>query len=286
MHPDADSTGFTGRDRGVRNTVRMVVLLGAAGVSMVGCGALLGGPLGILFGFVLAGVIVGGSWWFSEELVIRACGARPLEGHAVSAMVAELSSRAAIPPPRCYVAPIPQPNAFAVGRSPKHAAIVVTEGLLSLLEPPEIRAVLALELIHICRRDTLTTSVVGATASRVVAGAERVRRTCRRRRRGVHESPKVTVTSGTHLAARVLRFALWSDREGEADRYGSALTDNPEAMAEALRRMQRYADVVPMEMALAHVSAWVVNPLGGKHDSAWVFSTDSPVPDRIDRLRV
>ena len=86
-------------------------------------------------------------------------------------MVAELSSRAAMAPPRCYVAPISQPNAFAVGRTPHHAAIVVTEGLLSLLEPTEIRAVLAQELIHIRRRDTLATSMVGATASHVIAGS-------------------------------------------------------------------------------------------------------------------
>jgi heat shock protein HtpX len=286
MRPKAKSIGSAERAPRVKNTVRIVVLLGAVGISIIGCGALLGGSLGILFGFVLAAVVVGGSWWFSEELVIRACDARPLRGQAVSAIVAELSSRVAIPPPRCYVAPIPQPNAFAVGRTPTHATIVVTEGLLCLLEPREIRAVLAQELIHICRCDTLATSLVGATVSRVVDLAEKVRRGCRRRKRCAHEGPGVVVAWGTRLATRVIRLAFSSDRESEADRDGSALTQNPEAMAQALKRMQRYADVVPMEMALAHVSAWLVNPLGGRQDSAWLFSTDSPVADRVDRLQV
>ena len=115
--------------------------------------------------------------------------------------------------PRCYVAPNPQPNAFAVGRTPRHAAIVVTEGLLSLLEPPEIRAVIAHELIHIRRRDTLATSMAGATTSRMVAGAERVQRACPRRKGVTKEDPGVVMTSATNLAARLLRFALSSDRE-------------------------------------------------------------------------
>ena len=286
MDPEAESIGSTKKGPAIENTVRYAVLLGTVGVVIVACGGLLGGRSGVLVGLGLGVMAAGGFWWFSDRLVIRACGAQASDAPITSAMLAELSGRAAMPSPRLYVAPNPQPNAFAIGRTPRHAAIVVTEGLLSLLEPTEIRAVLANELTHIRRRDTLVTSMAGATASGVICAAalwKRSRPPGRHIRRG---SPGVVVTSGTRLAARLLRFALPSDFESGADRGGSDLTGDPEALARALTRIEGYAQVVPMEVILAQVSAWVVNPLGDTADTAWLFSTDPPVAKRIDRLRV
>ncbi len=264
--------------------MRNFVLLGAVGLSIVACAGLLGGRIGGLLGFGLAVLAVGGSWWFSDRLVIRACGAQPLDAHATSAMLAALSKRATMPPPRLYVAPSPQPNAFAIGRTPKHAAIVVTEGLLCLLEPSEVRAVLAHELTHIRRRDTAVTSMAGATASGVFGIAELLQPASPRRTRTRTESSGRVETSVIRVGARLLSMALSSDRESGADRAGSDLTGDPKALARALTRIEGYARVVPMAMTLAHVSAWVVNPLGDRGDSAWLFSTDTPVANRIDRL--
>lgn len=285
MDPEADLIACTEKSPTIENAVRNVVLLGAVGLSIVALGGLLEGPTGVILGFGLAVLVVGGSWRFSDRLVIRACGAQPLDAHATWAMLAELSRQAAIPPPRLYVAPSPQPNAFAVGRTPKHAAIVVTEGLLSLLEASEVRAVLAHELTHIRRGDTLVTSMAGATASCFSGVAEVLQRSSSRSRRTSAEPPGVMVTSVTRVAARLLSLVLSGDRESGADRGGSDLTGDPEALARALTRIEGYARVVPMEKTLGYVSAWVVNPLGDRGDSAWLFSTDPPVANRIDRLR-
>jgi heat shock protein HtpX len=286
VNPDADLTGSAEKGPAIENTVRYVVLIGAVGVSIVACGGLLGGRIGAVLGIGLGVIVAGGFWWFSDRLVIRACGAEFSHAPTTSAMLAELSRRAAMPPPQLYVAPNPQPNAFAIGRTPSSAAIVVTEGLVSLLEPTEVEAVLAHELAHIRRRDTLVTSMAGATASGVLCAAALLRRSHPPGTKRNEEGPGIVLTSGTRVLARLLRFALPSDREIGADRGGSDLTGDPEALARALTRIEGYAEVVPMEASFAQLSAWVVNPLGDRTDTAWLFSTDPPVAKRIDRLRV
>ena len=286
MDPEADLSGSTEKGPAIENTVRYVVLIGAVAVSIVACGGLLGGRIGAVLGIGLAVFVAGGSWWFSDRLVIRACGAQSCHATTISGMLAELSRRAAMPPPQLYVAPNPQPNAFAIGRTPRRAAIVVTEGLLSLLEPAEVRAVLAHELAHIRRRDTLVTSIAGATAGEVLGAAALLRRSRSARTKGDEEDAGAVVTSGTRVVARLLRFVLPSDRESGADRGGSDLTGDPEALARALTRIEGYVQVVPMEAMLAQLSAWVVNPLGDRAKTTWLFSTDPPVAKRIDRLRV
>ena len=286
VDPEADLIGSTEKGPAIENTLRYAVLLGAVGVSIVACGGLLGGRIGTLLGIGLGMMVAGGSWWFSDRLVIRACGAQFSDAPATSAMLFELSRQAAMPPPQLYVTPNPQPNAFAIGRTPSSAAIVVTEGLLSLLEPTEIRAVLAHELTHIRRRDTLVTSMAGAAASGVLGAAALLKHSRPPGTEGCKKGPGVVVTSGTRMVARLLRFVLPSDRESGADRGGSDLTGDPEALARALTRMEGYAQVVPMEAILAQVSAWAVNPLGERAGTAWLFSIEPPVEKRIDRLRV
>jgi heat shock protein HtpX len=285
VDPEADLTAATEKGPAIENTVRYVVLIGAVSVSIVACGGLLGGRTGAVLGIDLGVIVAGGSWWFSDRLVIRACGAQLSHTPTTSAMLVELSRRAAMSPPRLYVAPNPQPNAFAIGRTPSRASIVVNEGLLSLLEPAEVRAVLAHELAHIRRRDTLVTSMAGATASGVLGAVALLRRSRPPGTARNEEGPGIVLTSSMRALARLLRFALPSDRESGADRGGSDLTGDPEALARALTRMEGYAHVVPMEAILAQLSAWVVNPLGDRADTAWLFSTDSPVAKRIDRLR-
>ena len=286
MDPEADLAASNQKGPAIENTVRYVVLIGAVGGSIAICGGLLGGRIGAVLGMGLGVMVAGGSWWFSDRLVIRACGAQFSHAPATTAMLAELSRRAAIPPPQLYLAPSPQPNAFAIGRTPSRAAIVVTEGLLSLLEPTEIRAVLAHELTHVRRRDTLVTSMAGATVSGVLGAAALLKRSGPLGTGGNEEGPGVVVTWGARVVARLFRFALPTDRESSADRGGSDLTGDPEALARALTRIEGYAQVVPMEAILAQLSAWVVNPLGDRAVTPWLFSTDPPVAKRIDRLRV
>ena len=279
--------GSTEKSLAIENAVRGAIFLGVIGGLIVACGGLLGGHIGLLLGLALGMTFVAGTWSFSDRLVIRASGARCVDGQPteLDTMLTELSFRAAIPTPRCYVTPSPQPNAFAIGRTPRHAAIVVTEGLLSLLDPAEIRAVLAHELMHIRRRDTLMTAMAGAALSEVFAVVELTRHFPPLRRRRHKEGPGIALASCTQLVIGLVRHARRSCRESDADRDGSDLAGDPEALARALWRIDRYTQVVPMEMPLAHVSNWVVNPLGDRDGKAWLFSTVPPLTDRIDRLR-
>lgn len=287
MHHEAESVGFIEERLATRNTVRSIVALVVIAGSIAAFGGLLGGQVGLLVGISLGVTVVGCSWRLSDRVVIRASGARPLGGSATDGLhttLTDLSLRAGIPTPRCYVTQSPQPNAFAIGRSPRQAAIVVTEGLLSLLQPAEVRAVLAHELIHIRRRDTVTTAMVGAALSVVFAVAELVGCVLPMKRHGDPKGLEPAPAAGT-LVMSSLRRAQRSCRESDADRGGSDLCGSPEALARALARIDLYAQVVPMERRLAHVSHWVVNPLGHRGGRTWSFSRRTPLADRIDRLR-
>jgi heat shock protein HtpX len=259
---------------------------------IVVCGGLLGGHVGVIIGFGLGVTVAASSWWFSDRLAIRAAGARVLEASEAAglhAMVNELAQRAASRPPRLYVSPSPQPNAFATGRSPRHAAVVVTEGLLALLEPTEVRAVLAHELAHVRHRDTLLTSVAGAVATAISAFANLALLSKLIGGRNHEDGPgplgAVLVALVAPVAAGLLQLALSRSREYQADRAGADLTNDPEALARALERIGCYVDVVPMELMPAQASAWVVNPLGAGVDFARLFCTHPALGDRIARLR-
>jgi heat shock protein HtpX len=257
-----------------------------AAASIVALGGLLGGTIGVLVAVGFGSVSLGAAWWISDWLVLRAAGARPLDARTATGLdksLADLSLRAAIPTPRCYVVSCPQPNAFSVGRSPRHASVVVTDGLLSLLEPAEIRAVLAREVVHIRRRDTFMTTVAGAVLSQIFGAISLARTYVPPRRRGEAEHPHDGRSVGPRMAKVMCGLPRRSRREWSADRDGSDLCRDLEAMIRALQRMDRYAGVVPMEIALAHVSNWVVNPLGGDR-RVWLFATIPTLQDRIERL--
>jgi heat shock protein HtpX len=287
MDHDADLVGSTEKHLAAKNTLWSTAVLAVIAGSIAACGWILGGQFGLAVGIALGVTFVVCFWWFSDRLVIRASGARLIGGAPIDGMhtmLTDLSLRAGIPTPRCYLIQIPQPNAFAVGHSPKQAAIVVTEGLLSLLQPAEVRAVLALELVHIRRRDTVTTTLVGAALS-VIFGVVELVGVSPTRGHGDSMSPEPVPATDTLLSICPLRRAQRSRQESDADRDGSDLAGNAEALARALARIDLYAQVVPMERRLAHVSNWVVNPLGDREDRAWLFATSTPLAERIDRLR-
>jgi heat shock protein HtpX len=288
MRPRAGLVDHTERRLARWNTARSIVVLVIIGGSIAACGGLLGGQVGFLVGMGLGATIASGSWWLSDRAVLRASRSSPIDGtptDGLRSMLADLSLRAGIPTPRFYVTQNAQPNAFAVGRNPSRAAIVVTEGLLSLLEPAEIRAVLARELVQIRRGDTVMTSMVGAALSVVFAAIELAWRDAPTRRYDTRSAFELAFSQGRPVAIRPLRRARKSRREMEADRGGSDLAGNPEALARALARIDRYAQVVPMGRRLAHVSNWVVNPLGDRRDGTRLVSRKTSLAERINLLR-
>lgn len=286
LDPDLDMVGLIRSRLPAPHPMRHIALAAVTGAIVVACGAYFGGLAGALLAFCFGVMVVVGPWWFADGLVIRACGARSVDTRLNSlqqAMLTDLSLRAGVPTPRCYVVPNPQPNAFAIGRTPRRAAIVVTEGFLSLLEPAEIRAVFAHEIIHIRHRDTRTTAIAGAAFSQLFAA---VTLPARHRSLGGTDRmkhPQVVPLRGMPRVIGLVWHTGGCHRESEADRCASDLCGDPEALARALARIDRYAQVVPMDIALAHVAHWVVNPLGDQDREVWLFATP-PLRVRIDTL--
>ena len=151
----------------MRNALKTTVLLAFLGALFLGIGSLLGGTTGLVIGLGLAFLFCGGSYWFSDKLAIKAARATPVtreELPEVYAIVEELTGKADMPMPKIYVSDQAQPNAFATGRSPNHAAVVVTRGILQVLDRDELRGVIAHELSHVKNRDILIGSVAAAVA--------------------------------------------------------------------------------------------------------------------------
>src|SRR5215813_7044186 len=149
-----------------RNNVKTAALLALIGALFLGVGSIFGTG-GLVIGLVLGLVFVGGSYWFSDKLAVKAAGAKPVseaEAPELYAIVRDLTQRANMPMPAMYISPAAQPNAFATGRNPQHAAVAVTQGLLQIVDQDELRGVLAHELSHVHNRDILITSVAAAMA--------------------------------------------------------------------------------------------------------------------------
>jgi len=276
-----------------RNTLKTVALLGGIGGLLVLVGSALGGPGGALIGLVLGLLIVGSSYWFSDRLAVRAAGAHEVsetDAPRLHAVVRDLANAADLPMPRVYVSPAAQPNAFATGRNPHHAAVAVTEGLLTQCPPDELRAVLAHEMAHIRNRDILIGSVAAAIATGIsfvanmalfagmFGGSDD--------EDGPNPAVALLVAVLAPVAATILQMALSRSREFEADRVGAQILGDPEPLARALTRIDTIAARTPLDITPAQASAYIVNPLTGRKVSfAKLFCTHPPVEERVARLR-
>jgi len=279
-----------------RNTVKTYTLLAALGGLLVIVGAALGGGSGAVIGLVIGLVLTGGSYWFSDTIAIRAARAEPVteaqmpEYHRI---VRELTSYAGIPMPKLYMTPDRQPNAFATGRSPEHAAVAVTAGILETLSWEELRAVLAHELSHVGNRDILIGSVAAAIAmgitfvSRMFMWGTMFGGGDRRS----NDSPLGAIGALATLvlapvAAFLIQMAVTRSREYEADRSGARLIGDGDALARALAKIEATAQRVPMNVTPAEASLFIINPLTGRDvQFKSMFMTHPPTAERIARLR-
>lgn len=279
--------------RALTNMSKTVVLLASIGGLLVVVGQLIGGAQGATIGLVLGIVIVGGSYWFSDRLALRAAGAHPVDAAQAPelyAMVGELAARAELPMPRLYISPSPQPNAFATGRNPKHSAVAVTQGLLSTCSRDEVRGVLAHELAHIRNRDILIGSIAAAVATGISFVANMAMFNGLFGSSDDEDRPNpvalLLVALLAPLAASILQMALSRSREFEADRKGAEILGDPEPLASALTRLDAMASRMPMDIQPAQASAYIVNPLTGRRRSmARLFMTHPPIEERVARLR-
>lgn len=278
-----------------KNTLKTGILLAALGGLLILIGQMIGGGGGATIGFVIGLAITGASYWFSDRIAVAAARAKPVterEAPEVYAIVKELTSRAGMPMPKLYVSPSPQPNAFATGRNERHAAVCVTQGILSALTRDELRGVLAHEISHIRNHDILITSVAAAVALGITMVARMVMWGAMfggmggDDDRGQNPLGLLALVILAPLAAAILQMALSRAREFEADESGAELIGNGEPLARALEKIESAAKQAPMNVDPAHATAYIVNPLTGrKVNFANWFSTHPPTAERIRRLR-
>ena len=277
------------------NAIKTTALLGLLTGLLLWIGQWIGGPQGLVIALVFAAAMNFGSYWFADRFVLAMYGARELseqDAPDLFRIVRELATGIAMPMPRIYLVPSDSPNAFATGRSPEHAAVAVTEGILKLLTPDELRGVLAHELSHVRNRDTLI-SAVAATLAGVIMMVARMAYWAalfggmRRDEREEGGSPFgfLAMIIVAPIAATLIQLAISRAREYQADASGAHILHRPQELADALEKIARVSNRIPLTAAgpaTAHL--WIVNPLKGDR-LANLFSTHPPIEERIRRLR-
>ena len=282
------------------NRIKTFVLLAALTALFVGVGYLIGGPAGMLIAFAIAAAMNLFSYWNADRIVLSMYGARAVDetdpDPLVSGFVRDvyaLALRAGLPRPRVHIADSEQPNAFATGRDPRHAAVCANIGLLRLLSRHEVRAVMAHELGHVKNRDTLTMTITATIAGAISSLANIAMFASmfggRREDEGRGGPFALLLTAiVAPIAAALVQFAISRSREYEADRAGAELSGDPAALASALTRIEAYVKggydnpVAERNPATAHL--FIANPFSGHRLGDSLFSTHPSTENRVQAL--
>ena len=265
-------------------------LLMAAIMALFGMvGAVLGGGQGMLLALMFGLGVNLWAYWFSDTMVLKLYRAQEVDATSAPQLyntVGELAARAGLPMPKVYLIDEAQPNAFATGRNPEHAAVAATTGILQLLSARELRAVLAHELSHVRHRDILTSTITASIAGAISTLANFGMFFGGRNNDNSNPLVALVVLILAPIAAVLIQLAISRGREYEADRGGAELSGDPHALADALAKIDRYAKGLPLETAEAHPATahmMIINPLSGG-GLAGLFSTHPPTEERVHRL--
>ena len=273
------------------NLMKTAILMAAITALFMALGSLLGGQQGMMLALIVALGMNFFSYWYSDTMVLKMYNAQEVDETSAPQfhrMVRELAQRAALPMPRVYLINEDAPNAFATGRNPEHAAVAATTGILQVLSERELRGVMAHELAHVKHRDILISTVSATMAGAISMFANFALVFGGRNNEGRPANPIVgmLVMLLAPLAASLIQMAISRAREFEADRGGAEISGDPQALASALQKIQRYAQGMPMQAAERHpetAQMMIMNPLsaGGMQG---LFSTHPATEERVERL--
>lgn len=274
------------------NQLKTVLLLGALTAILIFFGNAIGGSGGMKVALVMAAIMNFVSYWFSDRMVLSMYAAQevsPQQAPELHDMVGDLAREAGVPMPRLFVIPQDTPNAFATGRDPSHAVVAVTEGIVRLLSPAELKGVLAHEMSHVRNRDILIQSVAATLGGAIMVLANMSRFSASyaggegEQRRGNPLSLLLFAILGP-FAAMLIQMAISRSREFIADESGARLCHDPEALAGALEKLEVANQQMPMIANPATENMFIVNPLTGGGLMS-LFSTHPPIEERVARLR-
>ena len=280
------------------NWVKTFVLMAGITALFGAVGAAVGGGSGMMLALLFAGAMNVYAYWFSDKAVLKMYGAQEVnpennfgngEFRNYYNIVKELAQNAQLPMPKVYVINEQQPNAFATGRNPEHAAVAATVGIMQALSERELRGVMAHELAHVKHRDTLISTISATMAGAISAIAQFGMFFGGRGGDGERSvSPIVSMLMMflAPMAAGLIQMAISRSREYEADRMGAEISKDPKALADALTKIHNYARQIPNQTAEAHPETgqmMIINPLAGiSFDS--LFSTHPKTEERVARL--
>lgn len=275
------------------NTFKTALLLTLLSGLLLVIGQALGGEAGLVLAFGFAVVMNVGSYWYSDKLVLRMYRAAEVgPEHQLHRMTARLAQQAGLPMPRVFVIPDASPNAFATGRSPQHAAVAATEGILRILNAQELEGVIAHELAHVRHRDILISSVAATIAAAIMMVANMAQFAMLfgglggrsdDEHGGTNPLALIGMMILAPLAATLIQSAISRSREFAADRGAAQIVGSPHGLAAALRKIDAHARRVPLEANPATAHMFIMQPLSGG-GLASLFSTHPPTEQRVRRL--
>ena len=272
------------------NTIKIVGLLTLLTLLLIAAARLFFGPTAVLPALLISLVMNFGAWWFSDRIALSFAGAKPVteaDAPDLYRIVSNVAQTAGLPTPRIFVIDQPAPNAFATGRDPQHAVVAVTRGILDIVTERELTGVLAHEIGHVRNRDTFVMAVVASVAGAISYLAQMAQFSMWfGGGRDSRESGSLGMILGIILlpiAAMLVQLAVSRSREYGADDQGAALSNDPLALASALRKMDAYGKKIPLPVNPAVAPLFIVQPLlpGGL---GGLFATHPPIAERIARL--
>lgn len=277
------------------NYFKTTLLLIALTLLLVWVGSMFGGRQGATFAFAIAMGMNFFSYWFSDKIVLKMYGAKEIsedESPTYYRIVKELTMHAGLPMPKTYIIPTNAMNAFATGRNPSHAAVAVTEGMITSLTQEELKGVLGHELSHVRNRDILISTIVATVAGAIMMLANMARWTALFGGYGGRDEENnrgsgfavLFLAILAPIAALIIQMAISRSREYAADKGGALLTGNPLGLASALEKLQQAATIRPLDAGQTTAHLFIVNPLSGR-SFATIFSTHPPIEERVKRLK-